>query len=101
MTFSAPSSGASAYFLGAGLTTTATTDSSGVATSPVVFANEVVGSYQVTGSVAGVAAPAVFTLTNTALPAIPSVTGLGLGVLGFLLAAAALIAIRSRDLPLS
>jgi len=67
VTFTPPASGASATF--AGGVNTATTTASGVATSPVVSANGTVGGpYTVTATVAGVIAPANFTLTNT-LPA--------------------------------
>jgi len=67
VTFAAPATGASATF--AGGVNTATTTASGVATSPIVSANGTVGGpYTVTATVAGVAAPANFALTNT-LPA--------------------------------
>jgi hypothetical protein len=64
VTFTAPSSGASGTF--AGGANTATTNSSGVATSTVFTANSTTGSYTVTASVAGVSSPATFALTNTA-----------------------------------
>src|SRR5258707_239075 len=63
VTFMAPSSGASGTF--AGGVTTATTNSSGVATAPAFTANNTTGSYSVTASVAGVSTPATFGLTNT------------------------------------
>ncbi|MBA0088835.1 MAG: DUF11 domain-containing protein [Acidobacteria bacterium Pan2503] len=64
VTFSAPSTGASGSF--AGGINTAVTNASGVATSAVFTANGTAGSYTVTASVAGVATPANFALTNTA-----------------------------------
>ena len=62
VTFAAPGSGASVTFSGAA---TVTTDSSGVAAISVT-ANTLVGSFQVTASAPGTAAPAVFSLTNVA-----------------------------------
>jgi N-terminal glycosyl-hydrolase-114-associated domain/Galactose oxidase, central domain/Kelch motif len=67
VTFSVPSSGASGTF--AGGVSTATTNSSGVATSAVFTANTKAGNYTVTASVTGVSAHASFALTNTAGPA--------------------------------
>lgn len=64
VTFSAPSSGASATFPAG---TTATTNAQGKA-SVTAVANGLAGSYQVTAAVAGVATPAVFNLTNTGTP---------------------------------
>ena len=66
VTFSAPTSGASGTF--AGGVNTATTNSSGVATSAVFTANSLIGGYTVAASVAGVATPANFNLTNTVGP---------------------------------
>jgi Bacterial Ig-like domain (group 1)/Invasin, domain 3 len=63
VTFSAPSTGASATFGGS---TTVTTNGSGVATAPPLTANGQTGSYTVTASVAGVATSAGFSLTNLA-----------------------------------
>ena len=62
VTFAAPSSGASVTFSGPA---TVTTDSSGVAAISVT-ANTQVGSFQVTATAPGTAAPAVFSLTNVA-----------------------------------
>ena len=62
VTFAAPSSGASVTFSGP---VTVTTDSSGVA-GIFVTANTQVGSFQVTATAPGTAAPAVFSLTNVA-----------------------------------
>jgi len=59
VTFTAPATGASATLSSA----TATTDGSGRA-SVTAVANATVGSYSVTASVAGVATPASFALTN-------------------------------------
>jgi hypothetical protein len=64
VTFTAPSSGASGSF--AGGVNTATTNSSGVATSPVFTANSTAGTYSVTASASGAATPASFSLTNAA-----------------------------------
>ncbi|HEX4489497.1 MAG TPA: kelch repeat-containing protein [Terriglobales bacterium] len=64
VTFAAPTSGASGTFTGG--VTTATTNASGIATSPVFTANATTGSYTVTASVAGVTAKANFALTNNA-----------------------------------
>lgn len=66
VTFTAPSSGASGTFAGGSTTATATTNASGVATSPTITANGTTGSYTVAATVAGVATPANFSLTNTA-----------------------------------
>ena len=65
VTFTAPSSGASGSFAGGTNVTTATTNSSGVATSPVFTANATAGTYTVAATVAGVSSPANFSLTNT------------------------------------
>jgi hypothetical protein len=62
VTFTPPTSGASGTF--AGGANTATTNSSGVATSAVFTANAKVGTYSVTATVSGVATPASFSLTN-------------------------------------
>jgi len=62
VTFAAPEAGASGTF--AGGVTTAVTDATGVATSPIFTANATVGTYAVTASVPGLT-PVNFTLTNT------------------------------------
>ncbi len=62
VTFAAPVSGASVTFSGSPIVTT---DSSGVAAISVT-ANTQVGSFEVTAGAAGIAAPAVFSLTNVA-----------------------------------
>jgi hypothetical protein len=64
VTFTAPGTGASATFSGNNLVT-ATTNASGIATSPTPVANNTAGTYNVTASVSGLT-PATFTLTNTA-----------------------------------
>ncbi|MCU1296130.1 MAG: Kelch motif [Acidobacteriaceae bacterium] len=69
VTFTAPTSGASGKFANNTNTTTATTNSSGVATASAFTANTTTGSYTVTASTSGVATPASFSLTNTAGPA--------------------------------
>jgi len=67
--FSAPTSGATGTFPGSASSVTETTSSTGTATAPTFTAGSTVGSYQVTGTVAGVSTPAVFALTNTNTPA--------------------------------
>ena len=63
--FTAPSSGASGTFPGSVLTASATTNTSGVATAPACTANGTIGAFTLTATVAGVAVPASFSLTNT------------------------------------
>ncbi len=65
ITFTAPASGASGAFTGGGNEVTATTDSSGVATSPAFTANGTAGSYSVVASAPGGKETASFNLTNT------------------------------------
>ncbi len=67
VTFTAPGSGASGTF--AGGVNTATTNSSGIATSAVFTANSTAGSYSVSASASGVSTPATFSLTNNVGPA--------------------------------
>jgi hypothetical protein len=64
VTFSAPTSGASGTFSGAGSSVTVDTDSSGIAVAPTFVANSTVGGYVVTATVSGVTQPAVFMLVN-------------------------------------
>ena len=64
ITYTAPSSGASATW-NAGTTITRTTDSSGIASAPAPTANGTVGTFAVTASAPGAAA-ADFSLTNQA-----------------------------------
>ena len=68
VTFTAPTTGASGTFAGGGGTATATTNASGIATSPVFTANGMSGAYTVTAMATGVPSPANFSLTNTAAP---------------------------------
>jgi hypothetical protein len=62
VTFEVPASGPGGSFTGG--VNTATTDASGVATSPLFIANGSVGTYTVTATVASGAEPANFILTN-------------------------------------
>jgi hypothetical protein len=67
--FTGPATGAGGIFGGTGTNTaTATTNASGVATSPVFTANGTIGTYAVLAVVAGVSTSATFSLTNTAGP---------------------------------
>jgi hypothetical protein len=66
VTFTAPGSGASGKFANSTVTTTATTNGSGVATASTFTANGTSGSYTVNATVAGVATPGAFSLTNNA-----------------------------------
>src|SRR6202167_2576310 len=65
VTFEVPATGASGTF--AGGVNTATTNSSGMATSSIFTANGSVGTYTVTATVASGAQPANFVLTNTGI----------------------------------
>ena len=65
VTFTAPSTGASAKFSNNSNVITATTNASGVANSGTLTANGTTGSYTVAATVAGVATPANFSLTNS------------------------------------
>ncbi|MDQ2786606.1 MAG: hypothetical protein M3Y58_16575, partial [Chloroflexota bacterium] len=67
--FTAPMSGASGTFVGGAPSATAQTVADGTATSPVFTANTVAGTYGVTANAPGVAAPAIFTLSNIPGPA--------------------------------
>ncbi|HUI10520.1 MAG TPA: invasin domain 3-containing protein [Bacteroidota bacterium] len=64
VTFSSPGTGAGGTFTGG--VNTALTNASGIATAPDFTANKVAGTYNDSAKVAGVAAPAIFALTNTA-----------------------------------
>ncbi len=65
--FTAPATGASGIFAGtAANTATATTDANGIATSAAFTANATAGTNIVSATVAGVATPAMFSLTNLA-----------------------------------
>ena len=66
VTFTAPSTGASAKFASSGTNIeTDVTNSSGLATSSTLTANSTTGTFTVNATVAGVAAPAAFSLTNS------------------------------------
>src|SRR5579864_670091 len=66
VTFSAPTSGASGKFADTDTTTsTATTDTNGLATSAVFTANGTVGAYTVRASAQGTQTGVIFSLTNT------------------------------------
>src|SRR5258706_13662182 len=75
---SVPASGASAVFAGAA---SVLTNAGGVATSPGLKANTLVGSYTVAATVAGVGTPAIYSLTNTGAPTITT-TSLPVGSVG-------------------
>jgi len=64
VTFTAPSSGASATFAGGAAAVSVSTDASGVATTPTLTANATTGAFQVTASTANSSTPASYTLTN-------------------------------------
>ena len=66
VTFTAPSTGASAKFASSGTNIeTDVTNSNGLATSSTLTANSTTGTFTVNATVAGVAAPAAFSLTNS------------------------------------
>src|SRR5260370_2055446 len=67
VTFTAPSSGASAGF-GSSATATAVTNNSGQATASTLTANSTVSSYTVTPTVTGMTTTASFSLPNAAEP---------------------------------
>jgi uncharacterized repeat protein (TIGR01451 family) len=65
VTFTAPSSGASAVFANTGArTTTAITDGSGIATTSLFTAIGSLGTYTINGTVSGISVPASFQITN-------------------------------------
>ena len=65
VTFTAPASGASGTFSDTGTnTTSAVTDSSGLASASTFTANDATGSYTVDASASGIASPAQFQLEN-------------------------------------
>jgi hypothetical protein len=66
VTFNAPTSGASSTFAASGFSAIAVTNAQGLAFAPALTANNTVGNYTVTASV-GSLAPALFTLSNTAV----------------------------------
>ena len=69
VTFTLPSSGASATFVGGSTVYTGTTDASGLVTTTVLTANATVGSYSAVATATGVTNSASFSLTNTPVPA--------------------------------
>jgi hypothetical protein len=69
VTFTAPSSGASGTFANGSVTVTVMTNASGVATAPAFTANSTAGTYDVTATVAPLATPVHFALTNSNLVA--------------------------------
>lgn len=72
ITFSVPSSGAGGTFVGP---TIVMTDINGFATAPDLVANNISGFFTVTATAAGIATPALFSLTNLASgPGIPKVS---------------------------
>ncbi len=75
VTFSAPGSGPSGTF-NAASSVQASTNASGVATSPTFTANTTAGSYGVTASAPSVGTSAIFNLTNTQ-PAASSIAAVG------------------------
>ena len=67
VTFTAPATGASGIFGDTNSTvTTAVTDANGIATSSILTANNIVGTYSVRATVPGLAAYSAFQLTNFA-----------------------------------
>jgi hypothetical protein len=67
VTFQAPASGPSGTFADTHLNTTSViTDASGVATSPIITANNVAGNFSVQASISNLEASAAFQLTNLA-----------------------------------
>jgi Beta-propeller repeat len=76
VTFAAPGPGASV----APVSATVNTDVNGVATAPSFTANGVVGSFNVTATVAGIATPANFALTNSPQLVYSGITATGTGI---------------------
>jgi hypothetical protein len=75
VTFMAPSSGASGVFSDTGtFTTTAVTDSSGIATATAFRSNRIPGRYNVSATANGVTSPAIFTLSNVTQVFLPIIT---------------------------
>ncbi len=65
VTFAAPATGPTGTF---NALTTVPTDALGIATAPTLTANHILGTFTVSATVGGVASPAGFILTNTAVP---------------------------------
>jgi hypothetical protein len=74
VTFTAPSSGASGTFANGTTTDIETTVSSGIATSTAFTANGSPGSYTVTATSTGATGTADFSLTNTAVVVLPTIS---------------------------
>jgi cytolysin (calcineurin-like family phosphatase) len=72
--FTAPGSGASGTFAGAGNTVTVTTGADGTASTPILTANTIPGGYSVTATVFGTAISTTFALINTPLANTPQLT---------------------------
>ena len=72
VTFTTPTSGATATFSGGAHSAQAVSDSTGIATAPELTTNEILGSYPVLASIAGTSIQAAFTLTNMNLYVSPS-----------------------------
>jgi predicted outer membrane repeat protein len=66
VTFALPALGPSGTF---SASPTVLTNAQGIATAPTITANHIQGTFTVTATAAGVASPADFALTNTAIPA--------------------------------
>lgn len=75
VTFTAPGTGASGTFAGGAYYATATTNSSGIATSPAFTANSIIGTYIVTASALATQSTSMFDMANTSQPAGISVGG--------------------------
>lgn len=78
VTFTAPNTSGATGFFGSATGNnyaTATTNSSGIATSPSVYANSIVGTYTVAASVASTQSVAIFSLFNTGQPVPLAVAG--------------------------
>jgi RHS repeat-associated protein len=81
VTFTAPSSGPSGTFAGAGATCTVATGPTGIATAPAFTANGLFGSYQITATASGVSGSAAFDLSNQNVASIPTLTEWGFFIL--------------------
>jgi hypothetical protein len=82
VTFTAPASGASGTFANGQATATATTNNSGIASSPAFTANSTVGGpYTVMATVSGVNTSVSYALINSADPVVTATAGYGQGAL--------------------
>jgi len=75
VTFVAPSTGAGGTFANGTNSTTATTDSTGLATSSAFTADGTVGTFVVIASAQGTQSTTTFSLSNTTVPSAMSATG--------------------------